>query len=847
MKPKTILTIHLLTFTLSTNAQITTDGSLGPLVNLSGPDYQITSDLGQQHGGNLFHSFQEFNLQHFESANFSGADNVQNVISRVTGGHLSNIDGTIRSTMPNADFYFLNPYGILFGPHVKLDVPGSFHASTADYLNLGDGGRFDARQPSNSLLTVAPVEAFGFLDNQIAGISIKGIGEIAKAEGTGKITGLKVPNGKNLSIIGGDIEMTGSYYHNDDYIPEYRGYIRPLGNLTAASGRINLVSVASKGIVIPTIDSLDISSFNQLGKISLSQKSLIEVSGPIAGSLFIRANQLVVSDDSRIFNNILDYQYDNAIFSDNNLYANIDIKLQHLTVTDKSWIAGYSFSAGDLGDILIQADDISLTNGSWINSQSYTSGNTGNISIKTAYLHIEDGGIGIVARNTGNAGDIHIQASKTISVTGADSEAGWSSGILSIATPNETGIIGGIGGDILLETKDLTLEQGAQISSSSIAGEGKQSGRAGNITIHATGSVQLSGVNPYGENENGLGSGIYVGSLGHDAGDAGTISLTADSLLITDGAKINASTSGAGQGGQIHLNINDSIFIRGDSAQIILEEPRQSQLDFQNSLPDGETAKIAISGIYADSFSHANNAGEAGVIEIKANQLNLSDQALINTSTQQASGGHITVITSNLIYLQKSGITTSVQGGIGNGGNITLANPNYIVLDQSQVKAQADQGQGGNIRIVTKHFVKSSDSLVSASSRLGIDGQVEIDSLNENINEGIQTLSAEIMDASTMLQKSCDTMTYEDYQNRSRFEVHPIAGHPASPYDLQPSQLPPLPVTSIYQKTNQVIPHAQPLTSLTVCQPATETKSDHLKQPTTQAVIKNKVIPAQLF
>lgn len=832
MKPKTILAIYLLSLTLSTNAQITTDGSLGPLINLSGPNYQITADLGQQYGGNLFHSFQEFNLQSLESATFSGADNIQNVISRVTGGHLSNLDGTIRSTMPNADFYFLNPYGIVFGPNIKLDVPGSFHASTADYLNLGDEGRFDARQPGNSLLTVAPVEAFGFLNNQVAGISIKGIGEVTKIEGEGQMTGLVVPTGKTLSIIGGDIEMTGSYYPSDEYIREYRGYIRPLGNLTAASGRINLVSVASPGLVIPTLDSLEITSFNQLGKISLSQKSLIEVSGPRAGSLFIRANQLVVSDDSRIFNNIVDYQYDNAIIPDNNLYANIDIKLQQLTVTEQSWIAGYSFFAGDLGDILIQADDISLTKGSWINSQSYTSGNTGNILIQTDHIRIENGGIGIIARNTGNAGDIHIQASETINVTGADSEAGWSSGILSIATPDETGIIGGVGGNILLKTKDLSLEQGAQISSSSIAGEGEQSGRAGNITIHATGTVQLAGVNPYGENENGLGSGIYVRSQGINAGDAGTISLVADTLLITEGSKINASTSGAGQGGRIHLNINDSISIWGDSAQIILKEPRQSQLDFQNSLPDGETAKIAISGIYADSFSHANNAGKAGAIEITTNQLNLADQGLINTSTQQASGGHITVITSDFIYLQNGGITTSVQGGVGDGGNITLANPNYIVLDQSQVKAQADQGQGGNIRIVTKHFLKSSDSLVSASSRLGIDGQVEIDSLNENINEGIQTLSAEIMDASTMLQKSCETMSYEDYQNRSRFEVHPIAGHPASPYDLQPSRLTPQPIASAAQKTlkNQVKP--QQSTSFIVCQPA---------------AIENQVIPTQLF
>ncbi len=130
---KYILTILLLIITISTNAEVITDGTLGQQINLPGPDFQITPDLGQQYGGNLFHSFQDFNLNSLESATFSGSNSIHNIISRVTGGNLSNIDGLIRSTIPNADFYFINPYGIMFGPNAKLDVQGSFHSSTADY------------------------------------------------------------------------------------------------------------------------------------------------------------------------------------------------------------------------------------------------------------------------------------------------------------------------------------------------------------------------------------------------------------------------------------------------------------------------------------------------------------------------------------------------------------------------------------------------------------------------------------------------------------------------------------------------------------------------------------------
>jgi hypothetical protein len=66
------------------------------------------------------------------------------------------------------------PAGVLFGEHASLDVDGSFHVSTADYLRLADGGRFEATNPENSVLTVAPPEAFGFLGEHPAGISFQG-------------------------------------------------------------------------------------------------------------------------------------------------------------------------------------------------------------------------------------------------------------------------------------------------------------------------------------------------------------------------------------------------------------------------------------------------------------------------------------------------------------------------------------------------------------------------------------------------------------------------------------------------------------------------------------------------
>src|SRR6056297_1872984 len=95
-------------------AQVVTDGIMGPAASLSGPDYAVSSDLGTQIGANLFHSFETFDINTAESATFSGPDSIQNIISRVTGGNASFIDGVLRSGINGVDFFFLNPAGVMF-------------------------------------------------------------------------------------------------------------------------------------------------------------------------------------------------------------------------------------------------------------------------------------------------------------------------------------------------------------------------------------------------------------------------------------------------------------------------------------------------------------------------------------------------------------------------------------------------------------------------------------------------------------------------------------------------------------------------------------------------------------
>jgi filamentous hemagglutinin family protein len=169
------------------------DGTTGSSGTFSGV-FEIPAGVGRREGANLFHSFERFSVLQGESATFTGPSGIDNVISRVTGGELSRINGILASEIPGADFFFLNPAGVIFGPQASLAIDGSFHVSTADELRFDDGGIFSATNPNASSFTVAAPEAFGFLGADAGPITVRG----------SFLTGA---GGETFALVGGDISL----------------------------------------------------------------------------------------------------------------------------------------------------------------------------------------------------------------------------------------------------------------------------------------------------------------------------------------------------------------------------------------------------------------------------------------------------------------------------------------------------------------------------------------------------------------------------------------------------------------------------------------------------------------
>lgn len=786
----------------STHAEIVTDGTVGQIIELQAPNYQITQSLGQRVGPNLFHSFEQFTIGTGETATFLGSSTIKNVISRVTGHSASTIDGTLKNTIPNADTYLINPNGIMFGPDAQLDVQGSFYASTADTLTLQDGGEFNARYPENTLLSVAPVESFGFLTEQTESISLTD-------------SQLLIPPKETLALVGGHLTLDNA-------------------KLVTPEGQIYLTSVNGKG-------NVNLNARNQVtaySDITAKNGTLITTSGKGAGKIDVRANTLALKQSRIRADALKEGQKGHVHIQVNHLdmEGNPNGRLNQEKVVFDTVISSATISEGDGGDIYIEAlDSIILKNATIfansgqleiihetgetkVNGKVETSGRAGNITVNTQHLHLDNASIESNAFDEGQGGNIVLNVSGKTELNNS---------YLAVNAFESTSSQANRVGEISLTTSDLKLR--ATVLSSTTSGEGK----GGNVTLYVNGPIWLDhsaiSVDANTRNPSAARPPPEDSSLtpppAPPGGDAGHIYIQANTVTLTNRSNISSNASGSSQGGQITIYATKAITLQNPEKSDVIENPKLSQARF---------------GIQAISLSKQENGGHAGEIWLETPDLTLSEEADINTSSlgggdaghihlivdklimkgetkiissnsgsgnagdivlkagarirlqesqltteaKLAQGGNIFLTIGEAAILEGSQITTSVQGGSGDGGDITLQTPEFFVLNCGQIKAQAYQGNGGNIYIAGEHFATSSESIISASSQLGVDGNIVIDSPEESLHEGLLALPANFIDSSHLLRQPCSKLRNSE---RSRLIVKSIAGSPLSPDDLRNS------------------------------------------------------------
>jgi filamentous hemagglutinin family protein len=661
---------------------VATDGSVGDVNHIGNPAtlpalngiYDITEHYGTIQGGNLFHSFSVFDIASGETASFSGPANITNIISRVTGGSGSGIYGTIDSSITGANLFLINPRGIVFGPNARLNVSGSFHASTADYVALGQGGRFDAVVPGNSVLTSAPPGAFGFLGTP-SGITVTD-------------TRLQVANGRILSLVGGDITTRDALL----YAPE---------------GTVQLASVASAGEVGVDVSMLDPASHGPLGTVDISHPGSVaarfvpgvgfvgnlDASGATGGTVVIRGGQILL--DSAL------------VFADSTLGSSgrVDIKASGLLhATNGATVSADHFGTGAGGVVSVEADDILLDRGGRLQADNYTANGGGQLQVVADTLRIEqksdpalalvgdqESGLFAAAFGSGDGGDVTVNAT-TVSVGGGGvielnaDVAGGNGGDLSVTADtvllHHEGAVrvhtfgSGDAGSVTLQVYRLEITDGGSIATQSLG-----AGSAGSIDVTAAGHVMLSGTGPVDPATGAVArSGLYSNAFSD--GNGGQIAVAAPDINIENGALIQAGVgpnpgvaglvpaTGATRAGSISLQA-ERVTLSGQ-AQVSTQSDNAGQAgDITIAASDTLRITSPAGAVQSGVFSTASGAGGGGSITISGGALVMNGGAVNVSSASTGDAGDITAGFGAVTLQDGAQISTSVAGS-GSGGTLAL-------------------------------------------------------------------------------------------------------------------------------------------------------------------------------
>lgn len=693
------LSISLFTSkTLAQQSNIVPDNTMGAessqvIGNFQGKPIELITG-GATRGINLFHSFREFNISAGREAYFLNSNaNIQNILARVTGSNRSEILGklgTSGSYSPN--LFLINPNGIVFGKDASLDVRGSFVGTTANALAFGNQGVFSATNPEAvPLLTINP-SALVFTQIQAnAGITNQSQAVAGKNLLSEDVTGLRVPDGKSLLLVGGNINVDGGS------IRSYGGNIELAG--LAAPGNVGL-NIAGDNISLAVPDGVE------RANVSLNNAAEVNVRGTGGGNVRIYARDVNLAGESKIRAGIetglgtpnsqggnVEINATGTInLTDTSFFSNtlrkdafgtsgdINITTGSLNLSKNSFLDASTFGQGNSGKVFILAkDNISLTGGSDIYSSTEEGsvGNAGSINIQTASVSLGQGSeLNTKTLGLGNAGSININARDTVSLDGfieTTLRGGEQGRIYSRITSNVNPEGTGKAGDIQIKTGLLQSTNGAYISSS-ILGKGD----GGNITIDANNIAFNS--------DSSIDSRVFANGVGK----GGNIWVNTGTLSLLGGSQISTRVSGKGDAGNIFVNARDTIKLDG-------------------------IVGYSIAGIKSDVLT--GGVGNGGNIEVTTGSLSVTNGASIDTDTNGiGNAGNITINARETInvngfgkvFIEQLGeqdIPSNISSdvifdGVGKGGTIRINTRELLLNNQGAISADTlGLGDGGNIFI----------------------------------------------------------------------------------------------------------------------------------------------------
>jgi filamentous hemagglutinin family protein len=667
-------------------SNIVPDGTLGAEPSIVTPNFQgLPVEViggGAIRGANLFHSFQEFNVSEGRGAYFFSPNAaIENILARVTGNNPSQILGTLGTfAQSNPNLFLINPNGISFGARARLNLGGSFFASTASSLVFADGTVFSAKPDTSTspLLTISVPLGLQYGSNP-GSIQVQG-------------ATLGVGVGQTLALVGGNVSLER-------------------GQLLAPGGRVELGGLAGEGTVglVANGDYLGLSFPVGVprGDVSLSNGAVVNVVAGGGGSIGVNASNLTMTQGSILLAGIasgrgavdavagdieinatgaIDLTDKSGIFNEVRPRAqgrggDISITTSQLRVSSGAQVSAATFGQGNGGNLTIHVSkevqvigrsaDGRVGSGLAAQVAPGATGKAGDLTINTGTLLVRDGAqVNAATFGQGNGGNLTVNASQGVQVIGHSADGRIFSGLFASTQPGARGNAG----DLTINTDTLLVQDGAVVSASTFG-----QGDGGNLTVNASQQVQVIGTSADGRGASGLAAQASRGS----SGKGGDVTINTGTLLVRDGAQLSTGTFDKGDGGNLTVNASKEVQVIGTTA-------------------DGQYP----SGLFASADPGAR--GKAGDLTINTGTLLVRNGAQVGASTfGEGDGGNLTVNASQQVQVigrsadgrGASRLNTSAQPGArGNAGDLTINTDTLLVRDGAQVSAGTfAEGDGGNL------------------------------------------------------------------------------------------------------------------------------------------------------
>ena len=708
-----------------------TDGTGTIVISPDGRVFNITG--GTQAGANLFHSFEQFGLDRGQTADFQANPSIQNILGRVVGGDASIIDGLIKVTQTNANLYLVNPTGILFGPNARLDVPGSFNATTANGIRVGDSW-FKAMGANNyadlmempgdfAFTTARPGTIFNAGNLAVPqGESITLVGGMAINTGTlstpeGNITIAAVegqelvrisPEGSLLSLelpveavatLNADVQpltplalpqlLTGGNLNHATGVTVKNGVVKLTGSdLRVESGDVVGGEVTAQTATLSAEHNLTLveSQLQASGDLTLLAGDTVRIRDSVAkpftaragGNLYVRGNQNI---------DILALNHPQASLQSG---GNLSLVSDGFISGDAQFSAGGSFSildlAGEPGEFLSLEDPKIISDG------DVTFGNYTGVS-----LWVEAAGSIAAGDITINGIDPLLSSQPFLILRAGTTVA---PGEISLGQGNTQES----GGTNFNSPTGILSAGSLDVGNIAI----NASGVGGPVVLEAAGDIEAASITSNGgeiflnSSQGGIDTSIGILNSTAGSGDSGSISLQAEDNITTGG--LNASAA-SGNGSNITLlsqqgaidtstGTVDSSSGQGNGGSVFFHAAEGSitASDLKSSSPNGaggnitlfaesvNTANIDALGLTGGEVSLSSTNGaidttggttDADATSVKGSAVTLHALGNVTTANVEANGGQIGLTSTEGAIDTRGGTLDSASNG-GAGGAVTL-------------------------------------------------------------------------------------------------------------------------------------------------------------------------------